>query len=668
MQKTNTLPAVQRLALFIFLILGATTAFGQSKYTESADLAFERGAYHEAAKAYQAAYGKLDGIDVKGEVCFKIGECYRLMLDPASAEEFYNKAIGFRYYNTTPDVYLRYADVLRAQNKFPEAIEMYNNYTDKGGDKSKAQALIEETEAAALALDIPPSRYIVEQVAMLNSNQFDYAPTWSAKKYDEIIFGSSRPSSVGSGDDPITGESFMDLFKAERDKKGKWSTPVPVNNTVNTPSSEGGACFDKKFQTMYFTRCIVDKKSTFACDIYYARKAGRDFGPAEPLNLIDREANDSSQVGHPALTPDDQYLLFSSDMPGGYGGKDLWYVSYDKKADRWSAPKNMGAGINTNGDEMFPFVRDNGDLYFSSTGHNSMGGLDIFKAPTTGEMTFGEVTALPAPINSPSDDFGIIYMKDEDQGLLTSNRPGGKGKDDIYEFRMPPLEFKYIASVYNYDTGAPLANAKVMVQGTDGGSYELSTDGNGGVSLTEGEIKVESTYSVDVSLEGYIGTGDQFSTVGVSESTTFAREYFLKEIVIGIEYDLPLVLYPFDQATLLINDEVNSADSLNYLFDIMVRNPNFVVELDSHTDTRGKADYNQDLSQRRAQTCVDYLISKGIASDRLVAVGKGKSEPKITDAEINAMATEEERERAHQINRRTVFKILRYDYVPKEDN
>ncbi len=668
MQKTNTLPAVQRLLMATLFVFGALTSFGQKKYTDDADRAFERGAYAQAAKLYLSAYAKIKGIEDKGEVMFRVGECHRLMLDPAGAEEYYNKAVGFRYFKREPEVFLRYAEVMMAQNKFTDAIAKYNEYAEKGGDRSVAQERIREAEAAALALEMPPSRYIVEPVPALNSPQFDYAPLWSSKKNDEIIFASSRPSSSGSGEDPITGEAFMDLFKAERDKKGKWSTPVPLNNTVNTPSSEGGATFDKKFQTMYFTRCVVDKKSNFACDIFYARRSGKDFGPAEPMNIIDREENDSSQVGHPCLSADDLFMIFSSDMPGGYGGKDLWYIQYDKKADSWSKPKNMGSKINTSGDEMFPHLRDNGTLYFSSTGHGSTGGLDVFYAESTGEMEFGDVKTLPPPLNSPSDDFGIIFDGDKDQGFFTSNRPGGKGKDDIYEFKMPPLEFKYIANVYDYDTGTPLGNAKVNVQGTDGGSYELTTDGNGGVSLVDGEIKTESTYSIDVALEGYIGAGDQFSTVNMKESTTFAREYFLKEIQIGKEYDLPLVLYPFDKWDLLINDEVNSADSLNYLYDLMVRNPNFVIEIDSHTDTRGKADYNLTLSQKRAETCVSYLISRGIAADRLVARGKGKNEPKISDAEINAMATEEERERAHQVNRRTVFQILRYDYVPKEEN
>ena len=666
MQKTNTLATASRIFLLLTLFLGATTLFAQSKYTVDADRSYELGAYSQAAKEYLMAYAKLKGLEEKGAVMYKVGECYRLMLDPAGAEEYYNKAIGFRFYKENPDVFLRYADVLMAQNKFTDAIAKLNEYKEKGGDASVAASRIKEAEEAAIRLDEPPSRYVLEQVAALNSAQFDYAPLWSSRKGDEILFSSSRPSSAGSGEDPITGEPFMDMFQAERDRKGKWSTPVPVNNTVNTTSSEGGACFDSKFQTMYFTRCVYEGKSNFACDVYYARRSGKDFGPSEPMNLVDRMVDDSSQVGHPTLTPDDKFMIFTSDMPGGYGGKDLYYVQYDEKADSWSKPKNLGSKINTNGDEMFPFVRANGTLYFSSTGHGSTGGLDIFYCESTGEMSFGDVRTLPAPLNSPSDDFGIIFEGEKDQGFITSNRPGGKGKDDIYEFKMPPLEYKYIATVYNYDTATPLANAKITVQGTDGGSYQLTTDANGGVSLTEGEIVAESSYSIDVSLDGFIGTGDQFSTLNLSESTTFAREYFLKEVKIGVEYDLPLVLYPFNKWELLINEQVNSADSLNYLLDIMQRNPNFVVELDAHTDTRGTDKDNLLLSQRRAETCVNYLVGKGIAADRLVAKGLGESQPKISDAQINAMATEEEKEAAHQKNRRTVFQILRYDYVPKE--
>ncbi|MDP4586580.1 MAG: tetratricopeptide repeat protein, partial [Flavobacteriales bacterium] len=435
----RTLLPVQALLVVAFALLGSFAATAQNKYVKEADQQYDRGGYHEASKAYKVAYDRSDGIDVKGYITYRLGECYRLMTDNAGAEEWYEKSIDLRYYKENPEVYYAYGEVLLEQEKFDEAVVQYTKFKERGGDASRADQRIADCENASLAIELPPSRYMVEPVVLLNTPFFDFAPTWSSKKNDEIVFGSSRQSSAGAGEDPITGESFMDLFMSEQDKKGKWSTPTPLNNTINTVSNEGASCFDNKRQTMYFTRCVYEKKSNFACDIYFSKRMGTNFGPAEPLNIINRESNDSSQVGHPALTPDDMYLLFASDMPGGKGGKDIWYLAYDKKTKEWGKAQNL-TSVNTAGDEMFPFVADNGTLYFSSNGHGGLGGLDMFKAESTGDMQFAEVQNLQYPLNSTSDDFGMIIDGDKDQGYFTSNRPGGKGKDDIYSFKMPPLE------------------------------------------------------------------------------------------------------------------------------------------------------------------------------------------------------------------------------------
>jgi peptidoglycan-associated lipoprotein len=667
----NAMRIAQRLILTCLTLVLAIAVSAQSKYTEDADSQYNREGYHEAAEAYKRVYPKINTIEEKGRVLFRIGECYRLMKDCAGAEEWYKKAITAKYYKTNNDLYFNYAESLREQGKFDEAVVQFQKYLERGGDKGLANGRIKDCENAAMMIDEPPTRYLVENEIVLNSGQFDYSPVFSSKKDDELVFSTSRQAAVGSGDDPITGESFMDLFTSARDKKGKWSTPTPLNNTVNTVSNEGAAAFNKKANNMYFTRCIYTKKGNFACDIYSVKKQGKDYGVSELIPIIDRECdgcNDSSQVGHPTLTPDDMNMIFASDMPGGYGGKDLWYIAFDRKAKTWGKPKNLGDKVNTTGDEMFPFVNENGTLYYSSNGLSGLGGLDIFSAENVGEMQWENPTNLQYPINSSSEDFGIIFEGAKDQGFFSSNRPGGKGKDDIYSFKMPPLEFCLKATVYDFDSGNPIADAKVIVQGTDGSSYEILTDGNGGFALCEGQIIAETNYSVDVAKDGYIGTGDQFSTIGLAESTTFAREYFLQPIILDTEYDLPLVLYPFDKSELLINDEVNSADSLNYLYDLLSRNPTFVIQLEAHTDTRGASDYNQNLSQRRAETCVNYLITKGIHPQRMKPVGFGKSQPIITDKEINAMATEEEQEFAHQVNRRTVFKIVSYDFVAPDNN
>jgi len=650
-------------SLLILFSIGALIA--QTDYAAEADQAFEKDAFSTSAQEYIKAYAKVKDIEEKGRIAFMAGESFRMMLEPAAAEEWYDKAIGLRYGTEDPSVYLAYGDVMRSQQSFDDAIEWYIAYKENGGDAAVADARVEQSDNDALELDEPSSRYIVENLLLLNSDGYDYGLGYSSKKSDEVVFASSRESSAGSGEDPITGQSYMDLFRSEQDKKGRWSTPEPLNSTVNTEFNEGTVTFDKKYKNIYFTRCISDDETSFACDLYRASSMGAKFGPAEVIELIDRDSNDSSQVGHPSFTTDNDFLMFVSDMEGGFGGKDIWYVSYDSKEDAFGEPVNMGENVNTSGDEMFPNMRFDGTLYFSSSS-GKMGGLDILSAkPAEGTMKFEKAETAPYPLNSSADDFSIVFKDDEDSGIFTSSRVGGKGKDDLYSFTLPDMKFCFRANVYDYDTGNPLM-ASVAINGSNGDSWTFTADADGGFELCGDEIKKRSTYDVDVELQGFISTGDRFSTVGLSESTTFAREYFLKEVVLDQEYQMPLVLYAFNEAALLVDENVNSTDSLAYLLDIMERNETYVIQLESHTDSRGKDDYNEELSQRRAQTCVDYLINAGIERDRLVAVGRGESMLLVSDSEISRMKSEEEKERAHQANRRTVFRIMRFDYVPGE--
>ena len=272
---------------------------------------------------------------------------------------------------------------------------------------------------------------------------------------------------------------------------------------------------------------------------------------------------------------------------------------------------------------------------------------------------------LPYPLNSSGDEVGIIYKKRTNSGILSSNRKGGKGQDDLYEFRLPPMGFCYRAYVYDYDTGASVGGATITLESSEGGVNTYVSDADGAVELCGGEIEEGVSYNVDVKNDGFIGTGDRFSSIGLTESTTFAREYFLKEIVIEKEYDMPLVLYPLGSADLLIDEVINSADSLNYLVDLLQRNENLVIQLEAHTDSRGTNSSNKTLSQRRAETCVKFLLDKGIDSERLIPVGHGEDRLIITDSQISKLPAAE-REDAHQINRRTVFKIVRFDYVPEK--
>lgn len=649
------------------LIALAAPATAQSDATEDADALYARGAYFDAAVEYQSAYGKLKGdLEEKGRVCFQIGECYRSARALAASEEWYKKAIDLKWAKDHVDVFLQYGMVLMGQQDYDAATAMFNRYSKAGGDRGLADNMIENCGIAAEHLVVSDSRYRVESLSMLNSPSFDYGAVYSDRRADEVIFASSRSSSAGSGEDPITGESFMDLFSAEVDRKGKWSIPQPLNSTINSSSNEGGVALDKKKQTLYFTRCLVDKDNNYPCDIYSARRLGKKWGAAEEVNIVDRMSNDSAQVGQPALTPDDNTMIFVSDMVGGQGGKDLWYAIYDEDTETWGSATNLGATINSPSDEMFPHVRSNGDLYFSSNRSGGMGGLDNYLATWTGDgLKFKTPEAMEYPINTSSDDFAIVFHPEEERGMFTSDRPESKGKDDLFEFTKPPLEFTYLPLVYDYDTGMPIEGARVIVIGTDGGTAEGETDNEGAIENGGWKISTESTYTVEISKEGYIAAGDQFSTIGLSKSTHFIKEYLLQVVVTEKDYPMPLVQYEFDQATLVVDSEVNSQDSLDYLVGLLERNPTFVISLEAHTDTRGGNDYNRELSQRRAETCVKFLVERGIDRQRLEPVGRGEDMPLITDKELEGLASDEERESAHQMNRRTVFRITSFDYMPK---
>ncbi|MEZ7998574.1 MAG: OmpA family protein [Flavobacteriales bacterium] len=655
---------LMRIITLTISLLAFTLVQAQSEYLVKANLEYDNGGYDEAAIKYKVAYKKEKEIETKAMILYRTGECYKFAHRYSEADEYFKKSITAKYHKQDPIVFFSYGESLLEQGKYDEAIVQFNKYKDNGGDGSIAARSTAEAEAAALNIEESDSRYEVALMAALCSPYYDYSPVLSSKKGDELVISSSRPASYGGDSDPITGEDFADLYVSKRDKKGKWDMPKVLNNTVNTSSHEGAASFTKKRDIMYFTRCEVSDNDRFGCDIFWAKKQGKNYATPN-LIPIRAEGDDSTTVGHPFISSDSKFMLFASNMPGGFGGKDLYYITYDKRADAWGAPVNLGSEINTPENEMFPFIRADGGLYFSSNGHTGYGGLDVFKADANGEMAWSEVSNLQYPINSSSDDFSLIFEKDDDKGYFTSNRPGGKGMDDIYSFKMPPLEFMLNAVVYNAKTGEPIPGAKVVINGTDNSSFDLGADGNGGVELNDGELKEETTYTADISMDGFIAAGDQFSTVGLERSTTFAKEYFLDPILLEIAYTFPEVRYDLGKWELQVNNEVNSADSLNYLLELLQKNPNLVVQLEAHTDTRDGDEANRILSNKRAKTCKDYLISKGIAAARLESKGFGETKNLVSDAEIAAMASNEEKEAGHQKNRRTEFTILRFDYVPK---
>lgn len=654
--------------LFNLLILSlfALGAHAQKNHTADADAAYNNYSFHHAIDLYKKAYSKEKKAAEKKRILYHIGMSYYQLQDNKNAENWLKKAIKAGHKDSESYYFL--GDAIRRQGRFDEALVEFKKYKDKAPTDPRAKQSIEACQLAQEWKD-KPTRYAVEPEALLNSKQYDFSPSWADKKNSSLLLTSTREGSIGNEIDPNTGEGFSSIWYTKRDKKGKWSVPVLLGETVNmSESNEGSASMNARKNQVFFTRCVMQKKKTLGCEIYTARKAGKNWGEA---TLIQIEKDDSITVGHPVLAFGDQYLFFASDLPGGYGGKDIWYSKYVKKGKTWSKPVNLGKEINTAGDEMFPFIREDGTLYFASNGHPGMGGLDIFKAARQGkEDKWAKVENMKYPINSESNDFGIIFDGKKERGFFTTDREGGRGGDDIWSFRIPPLKFIIDGAVSDVETNDPIKNATIVLKGTDGTSVEIKTDELGFFEFdakdgsTERYILENTSYTMEVSKEGYLKGKGQETTVGVEKSTRFKHDFKLQSIKTK-EIKFPEVRYDLAKWELQVNEQVNSKDSLNYLYQTLIDNPTIVIELMAHTDTRGRDNANLTLSQKRAQSCVDYLVSKGIAADRMVARGYGESEPNISDAEIAKLATKEEKEAAHQKNRRTTFKVIRDDYVPK---
>ncbi len=655
------------MATLAFGLLCSTVALGQGKVAEEADKAYENGFYYNAVELYKKAYTQEKQASRKAELIFKVAESYRALGDAEQAEVWYEKANKAQY--SDPITYYYIGESLKQQGKYKDAITAYNRYKEKKPNDARADAGIAAAEMAMKWQD-DPTRYSVDPEVLLNTPQYDFTPAFADKNNQSVVFTSTRQASTGTETDQILGENFSDLFTSTRDRLGKWSEPVKLPPNINGTGNDGAPCFNSDRSIMYFTRCPMEKKKKFGCDIYMSKKVGNNY--SEPIMLAlkpNAGKDDTTSVGHPALSPDNKTLVFSSNVAGSghKGGKDLYYVKLNDQGMPVGQPTNLGAEVNTNKDELFPHIRQDGTLFFATKGHAGMGGMDIFMAPSSGENAWGGVENLKAPINSAHDDFGIVFDGENDRGFFTSNRPGGKGQDDIWRFYMPELVYSMQGVVFDKLSNTPISGARVTVVGTDGSNFSTLTDDAGNFQFVEDGkdrfIKENTTYSILAEMDGFLVVKDQVTTVGLDESTTFVKEYFLQPFDRVEDIRMPEVQYETGKWTLTEAGK----DSLEFLYRVLVDNPTIVIELAAHTDTRDSEQRNMVLSQNRAQSVVNYLVTKGIDPARMVPKGYGESRPRISDKQIAAMKTKEEQEAAHQQNRRTVFRVISSDYVPKEN-
>ena len=650
-------------------------SFAQKNYAKEADDAYKFYQYYEAIDLYKKAYSKVKKNKAeKARIIFQIAECYRFSNDTKYAETWYKKAVNAKYPDKIAVLY--YADMLKINEKYEDAIIQYNLYNTLVPSDTRGANGAESCTLSQQWKD-NPTRYEVENMKVINTKSMDFAATYADKKYKSLIFTSSRDGATGSDYDAWTGQNFVDLWLIAQDKKGSWSTPISIGENINTKFNEGAACLNSKANELFFTRCGVEKKKQLGCQIYVAKKRGTSWELPDSLAL----APDTCSIGQPSITDNELTLYFASDMPGGYGGKDIWMAKRSKKNKAWDKPINLGSSINTEADEMYPFIRDDGSLYFSSNGHLGMGGLDIFKVEKNGDK-WGTPVNMKYPINSAADDFAIIFKDKTDEGYLSSNRKGGRGSDDIYSFYLPPLIFTLQGKICNDSTKAMIKGALVKLIGSDGTILECITDASGFYEFDKTKFLPNTSYEIQVSKSNYFGNKGKESTVGLERSKDFVHDICLTPIPV-IPIVLPEILYDFNKWDLLTQYQ----DSLNGLIKIMTDNPTIVVELGSHTDNRGSLEYNDSLSFKRAKSVVDYIITKGIAGDRLVAKGYGERVSRtltkditrdgfvfnkgitLTEEFINKFkGTEKKFEAAHQLNRRTEFRVLRDNYVPRTDN
>ncbi len=669
-------------------LLFSTNLLAQKNFLEEADKAYTNKEYFNSIELYKKAYTKEKSKEGKAYIIFKTGEAYRMIGDVKQAEAWYTKAIKAGYGDPKAVLYL--ANAKRSQEKYEEALVEYNNYKKlapddpKGDDGAKSCELAQQWKTKA-------TRYVVENLSMINTKDPDFAPSYEDKKYTKLYFTSTRPGGIGTAIDQGTGELFSDIFETQVDKNGKWSTPIALPEPVNTKDNEGSGTLSRKGDVIIFTRCEVEKKKVKLNQLWYAYKKGNVWDNPVKVEFC----VDTIDYASPALSVDGETMIFSSNQEGGQGDRDLWISKFDKKEKKWTAPVNLGSTINTPQKEVFPFIHDDGTLYFSSDGHLGMGGWDIFKADKKGENEWTNVTNMRYPINSAGDDFGIIFEGTKERGYLSSNREGTKGADDIWSFVLPPLLFAIEGTVSDCRFKEVIPGVTIKLLGSDGSSVETKTDANGVYRFAENGtsryVNAGTSYVITTEVgndvitkqapKGFVNSSEKAkeTTVGLEESRTFKHDFCL----VPIERDIYFanVFYELGKATLT----QQAKDSLIGLVDILKDNPTFVIELSSHTDYRGNDVFNQKLSEARAKSCVQFLIENGVNPKRLVPKGYGEKRPvEVKDANGNVMYTltedyilketkgksKEEFEALMALNRRTVFSVIRKDFVdpnaPKE--
>ena len=658
--------------ILLVILLGASQPLEAQRRNpaKNADIAFERGQYTVAIERYKKAIKKMKKKKYEDErirITYQLGECYRLTENTKMAATQYKRVSKSEFPKDNPIFYLHYGDVLKRNEKYDEAIENYNIYTSLVPDDPRAQRAADDITHIKEWKEFP-SKYEVTRMKALNSRASDFGVAWISNSFNDIIFTSTREGGIAKEKDGITGQHFADFYYTRQDKKGVWDKPELVDEEggLNSKGSEGMPFFTKSFSDVYFTRCPNDRKRQSGCMIMKARRTGNSFGEPTVVQIAGIDSVDI--VGHPTLNSDESIIYFAAERHGGFGGKDIW-MTIKGDDGKYGRPFNLGDVINTPGDEMYPFMRNDSTLYFASDGHGGMGGLDIFVTTVDSLGNWSEPVNLKYPINSTGNDFSIMFHPTEERGFFASNRDSRNGlDDDIYYFMEPPILLTVNGTIKDVNSLQFVGGANVSIIGTDGTKASTLSSNNGNFQFNEGTLSVGNIYVLTIDKNNYFTLTDTISTIGLEFSHDFTPSYEIAMIPTGTVV-LPEIQYDLGKWELKPQFE----DSLQGLIEILQVNPNITIELGSHTDNRGSEASNDILSQKRAQSVCDYLVLRGIDPMRLTAKGYGERVPrtvngvKLTEDYINKLPTEAEKERAHQLNRRTEFKVLSRDFKPREN-
>ena len=679
---------MRKQIIYILLAALLMSSCSIQQRVKRADKKFAIGEYYNAADLYKQCYSRLNtktDRELKGYVAFKQGECYRILNNPR-AVNCYNNALRCKYQLRDSTVFLNAGLALQYQGKYKDAAKSYDLYLQSHPDNYVARA----GKYACSKIDEwkkDGSRYKANEAKEFNQKRTgNFAPMFIGNQTDAIMFTSNRQEKqTGTKKlkrpSNVTGQQLFQLYQTRKNAAGEWGEISLAEGLYGSPESEQqndstkqagnaeiGVCsFTKDGRTMYFTYSKPINGKDLGAKIYRSERASGEWSEPQEVKLF---ADSSITVGHPALNATADTLYFVSDAPGGEGGKDIWMAELD--GDQWVNVQPLGAGINTAADEMFPYVHEDGSLYFASNGHPGYGGLDIFKAyrdTTRTDTTIWVLYNMGPTFNGIGDDFGITFAGNSQDGFFSSNRGDKKGFDKIYRFWLPEMEFIAEGTV-NDELGNPISDAKLRLVGSDGTISKVSARRDGTYKI---KLKKDVKYVMLATARGFLNAKQQWNTLDLKDSKTYTMDFALSPISRPVKMEN--IFYEFGRWELTKASETE----LDRLVKLLNDNPNITIELSAHTDLKGNDEFNNELSQKRAQSCCDYLIARGIEKERLTPVGYGESKPVMVDKALNKQypwlpvdqALDEayiltlpadKQEICNQINRRTEFKVIKTTY------